>query len=209
MLSRRTVRSRCGGGLLNTQRGRLIRILLPFGVVGLLLLFAAPLLRIDGAGLASHWLAAAHGPWGLPVAVVVFAVLAFVGVPQFVLIAAAAVAFGPWYGGLYSWIGTMVSALIGFAVGRFTGAPALAALNNTKLDRFTAQIARNGFLASLIARLVPFAPFIIINMAAGAARVGLRDYVAGTAIGIIPKIALTALAGGAAWRLVQTLFPGG
>ena len=205
MLQLRTGRSRCGGGLLNTGRGRLVRILLPFGVVGLMVLFAAPLLGVDGAALAGHWLAAAHGPWGLPVAVAMFAVLAFVGVPQFVLIAAAAVAFGPGFGGLYSWIGTMVSALIGFALGRFTGAPALAALGSDKVDHFTAQVARNGFLASLISRLIPFAPFIVINMAAGAAKVTLRDYVAGTALGIIPKIAVTALAGGAIWRLFQGL----
>ena len=44
---------------------------------------------------------------------------------------------------------------------------------------------------------MPAAPFILVNMAAGTARVGRRDYAAGTAIGIAPKILLTAFAGGA------------
>ncbi len=62
-----------------------------------------------------------HGPWALPAAVGGFAVMAFLGVPQFVLIAAAVVAFGPWTGFAYSWIGTLVSALVGFALGRQLG----------------------------------------------------------------------------------------
>ena len=38
---------------------------------------------------AKAWLAAARGHWALPVAIAAFAALAFLGVPQFVLIAAA------------------------------------------------------------------------------------------------------------------------
>ena len=60
-------------------------------------------------------------------------------------------------------------------------------------------IGKNGFMASLIVRLVPSAPFIVVNMAAGVTPMKVRDFVAGTAIGIIPKIALTAFAGGDPW----------
>jgi uncharacterized membrane protein YdjX (TVP38/TMEM64 family) len=63
-----------------------------------------------------------------------------------------------------------------------------------------ALIGRNGFLASLLVRLVPSAPFIVVNMAAGVTPMRTIDFAAGTALGIIPKIALTAFAGGAAFR---------
>jgi uncharacterized membrane protein YdjX (TVP38/TMEM64 family) len=59
-----------------------------------------------------------------------------------------------------------------------------------------ALIGQNGFMASLIIRLVPAAPFIVVNMAAGVARVSRRDFALGTAVGIVPKILLTAFAGG-------------
>ncbi|MGH6967300.1 MAG: TVP38/TMEM64 family protein, partial [Phenylobacterium sp.] len=85
-----------------------------FGGVGVVFLFGAQVLGFDGEATVERWLGAASGPWSLPVAVVAFAVLAFVGVPQFVLIAAAVVAFGPITGFTYSWIGTMVSSLVGF-----------------------------------------------------------------------------------------------
>jgi uncharacterized membrane protein YdjX (TVP38/TMEM64 family) len=169
-----------------------------FGGVGLVFLFGAKMLGISGAGAARQWLALARGPWALPAAVGAFAALAFLGVPQFVLIAAAVVAFGPWWGAIYSWIGTLASALVGFWLGRGFGARLLRDLRSERLRRFMDLLARNGFLASLVIRLAPFAPFVVVNMAAGVAAISWIDFVAGTGLGIVPKIALTAFAGRAA-----------
>jgi uncharacterized membrane protein YdjX (TVP38/TMEM64 family) len=169
-----------------------------FGGVGLVFLFGAKLLGIGGVGAARQWLALARGPWALPAAVAAFAALAFLGVPQFVLIAAAVVVFGPWWGALYSWVGTMASALVGFWMGRAFGARLLKDLRSESLERFTALLAGNGFLAALVIRLAPFAPFVVVNMAAGVAAIAWLDFVAGTGLGIVPKIALTAFAGRAA-----------
>ena len=169
-----------------------------FGGVGLVFLFGAKTLGISGAGAARQWLALAQGPWALPAAVAAFAALAFLGVPQFVLIAAAVVVFGPWWGALYSWVGTLVSALVGFWMGRTFGGRLLKDLRSESVERFTGLLARNGFLASLVIRLAPFAPFVVVNMAAGVAAISWIDFVAGTGLGIVPKIALTAFAGRAA-----------
>lgn len=185
-----------------TWRGAATAFLL-FGGVGLLLLFGAGILGLSGPATAHRWLTAAHGPWALPAAVACFAALAFIGVPQFVLIAAAAAAFGAWRGAIYSWVGTMVSALIGFWLGRAWGGASLPAQGQGAIGRFMTLVARNGFLASLVIRLVPFAPFVVVNMAAGVTAIGLMDFVAGTAIGIVPKIGLTALAGGSLNRLLS------
>ena len=62
-----------------------------FGGVGLVFLFGAQVLGFDGEATVEQWLGAASGVWALPVAVVAFAALAFIGVPQFMLIAAAVV----------------------------------------------------------------------------------------------------------------------
>jgi uncharacterized membrane protein YdjX (TVP38/TMEM64 family) len=112
-----------------------------------------------------------------------------------VLIAAAVAAFGPERGGAFSWIGTMVSALIGFGLGRAWGSRLLARMSGERTARILAVIARNGFMASLAIRLAPFAPFVVVNMAAGVSAVRLADFTVGTAIGIVPKILLTAFAG--------------
>ena len=167
-----------------------------FGGVGVVFLFGAEVLGFNGEATVEHWLGlAAHGPWALPTAVAAFALLAFVGVPQFVLIAAAVVAFGGWAGFAYSWIGTMVSALVGFYLGRLAGARTLDAFASEGVRQFMALVGRNGFWASLIVRLVPSAPFIVVNMAAGVTPMKAWHFVAGTALGIVPKIAVTAFAG--------------
>jgi len=166
-----------------------------FGGVGVVFVFGAQLLGVDSERTLEGWLGAARGPWSLPVAVAAFAVLAFIGTPQIVLIAAAVVAFGPLTGAAYSWIGTMVSSMVGFYLGRAAGARVLERFSGGGVRRFMRLVGENGFLASLIVRLVPSAPFIVVNMAAGVTPMRVVDFAAGTAIGIVPKIALTAFAG--------------
>jgi uncharacterized membrane protein YdjX (TVP38/TMEM64 family) len=174
-----------------------------FGGVGLVFVFGAPLLGLNEAVTVQQWLHAASGPWALPAAVAAFGILAFAGVPQIMLIAAAVVAFGPTLGCLYSWIGTMASSLVGFYLGRAAGAKALERFSGEGVKSFMALIGRNGLFASFIVRLVPSAPFIVVNMAAGVTPMRAVDFVIGTAVGIVPKIVLTAFAGNSIVRMMK------
>ncbi|THD81144.1 MAG: TVP38/TMEM64 family protein [Phenylobacterium sp.] len=174
-----------------------------FGGVGLVFLFGAQVLGFGGEATVEKWLGAASGPWALPVAVAGFAVLAFLGVPQFMLIAAAVVAFGAWAGFAYSWVGTMVSSMVGFYLGRLAGARTLKTFSGEGLRQFMDLVGRNGFFASLIVRLVPSAPFIVVNMAAGVTPMRVVDFALGTGLGIIPKIALTCFAGNSLARVFK------
>ena len=63
----------------------------------------------------------AGSPWGLPALIMVFCIAAFLGVPQFALIAAAVALFGPWLGFAYAWIANMFSGSLTFWVGRLAG----------------------------------------------------------------------------------------
>jgi uncharacterized membrane protein YdjX (TVP38/TMEM64 family) len=181
-------------------RTTLVMFLLAGGA-GFIFLLAVGVLGFEGKALVQQWLGfAAHSQFALLIAIVAFAALAFLGVPQIALIAAAVVAFGPVLGFAYSWIGTMVSASIGFGLGRAVGAALLARYSGEGVQRFVKLIARNGFLASLVVRLVPAAPFVAINMAAGVTGMRLTSFLAGTAIGIVPKILLTVMAGNSVVR---------
>jgi uncharacterized membrane protein YdjX (TVP38/TMEM64 family) len=174
-----------------------------FGGVGLIFVFGAQVLGFGGQAAVERWMGAASGPMALPIAVAAFAILAFIGVPQFMLIAAAVVAFGGWAGFAYSWIGTMASSLVGFYLGRVAGGRALERFSGAGVKRFMDHVGKNGFLASLIVRLVPSAPFIVVNMAAGVTPMRVFDFALGTAIGIVPKIALTAFAGNSIARALR------
>ena len=167
-----------------------------FGGVGIVFVVGAPLLGLNGAANVQRGLGAgAAGPWAPVLAIGGFTLLAFLGVPQFVLIAAAVVAFGPWLGFAYSWLGTEVSALVGFGLGRRFGAGLLRDYAGKGIRQFIDLVGRNGFLATLIVRLVPSAPFIVVNMAAGATPMSWSAFALGTALGSIPKTAATAFFG--------------
>ena len=170
-----------------------------FGGVGTVFVFGASMVGLKGAAAVQTWMGAGvHGPWALPAAVLGFTVLAFLGVPQFMLIAAAVVAFGPWLGFAYSWVGNLVSSTLGFYVGRRIGARVLRTHAGKGVNDFVDMIARNGFWASLVVRLVPSAPFVVVNMAAGVTPMKVSRFLAGTALGSVPKIALVAYAGNSA-----------
>jgi uncharacterized membrane protein YdjX (TVP38/TMEM64 family) len=143
-----------------------------------------------------HWFAGvANSPWALPATIVAFTALAFLGAPQFLLFAAAVVAFGPRDGSIYAWVGTMVAASVTFWLGRISGAGLARRYGGEAVGRFSRFVGRNGFWTALAIRNVPSAPFIVVNMGLGMSHSRFSHFMAGTAIGIIPKIALVAFAG--------------
>ncbi|WGM46993.1 hypothetical protein KOAAANKH_01867 [Brevundimonas sp. NIBR10] len=143
------------------------------------------------------------GPWGLVAAVVLFTASAFLGVPQFVLIAACVVVFGPWWGFAYSWIGTVASAGVTYWLGRGPTARLVERFGGKTMGRMTRFVGKNAFYASFMIRNVPSAPFIVVNMAFGAARASFPAYLAGCALGVLPKTALVAFFGGSFMTAVR------
>jgi uncharacterized membrane protein YdjX (TVP38/TMEM64 family) len=129
---------------------------------------------------------------GLPVTIAVFTLTAYVGAPQFVLILACVVAFGPEQGFWFAWIATVVSGAATYFTGRLAGAESRKRLGGATGGRFTRFMGKNAFLASMIVRFLPTAPFVVVNMAFGAARVNFWPYIAGLTIGVLPKTAIFA-----------------
>ncbi|MES1203970.1 MAG: VTT domain-containing protein [Pseudomonadota bacterium] len=168
---------------------------LAFGIVGLALTAGVFFVDFDQGALA-QWLGAIRRAWWAPGAVTaLFVVLAFVGAPQIALIAATAAVFGPGEGAIMSWIATMISAVVGFLIGRAAGAATLERLEGRLIERLRRAVAQNGFLAAAIIRVVPSGPFILVNMALGATGMRASWFVGGTGLGIVPKIAFIAFAG--------------
>ncbi|MDN5923639.1 MAG: TVP38/TMEM64 family protein [Xanthomonadales bacterium] len=113
--------------------------------------------------------------------------------PVSLLTAACMVIFGPWLGVLYALLGAVLSAAALYEIGRHGGASLRDRLTRGRLGRLRAALARHGMLAIIILRIVPVAPYSIVNLAAGAMRLHRRDYLIGTAIGMAPSAVLYAL----------------
>ena len=143
------------------------------------------------------WMAQyAHSPMAIVIVTFVFCASSLFGAPQFVLVAACVVAFGPLWGGFYSWFATQAAAALNFYIGRFAGGSLLRRLGGGQLNKLSAYVGKNAFSASFIVRNIPTAPPIIVNMAFGASHAAFLPFLAGCALGSIPKIVLVALLGG-------------
>jgi len=153
---------------------------------------------LDAEDRLEAWLQGYAGsPWAFAATIALFIIAAFIGAPQFILIAACVVAFGPWFGFLYSWTATIASAGVTYWLGRGPTARMLDRFGGKTLSRLRAFIGKNAFYASFMIRNVPSAPFIVVNMAFGATRASFWRYLAGCALGVLPKTALVAFFGGA------------
>jgi phospholipase D1/2 len=134
--------------------------------------------------------------YGALIAIGGFLIAGFIAFPITVLIAATAAAFGPVPGMVYSAVGAMASAVIVFAIGAAIGRKTLRDVIGPRLDKLQKQIARRGVIAVAMIRIVPLAPFTVINLVAGASEIRLLDFVLGTAIGLAPGIIVLSLLGG-------------
>lgn len=118
---------------------------------------------------------------------------AFLVIPVMLLIGVTAIVFGPFLGALYSMIGALLSAAVIYAIGRTLGRDAVRRLAGRRLNELSRRLARRGLLAVVLIRIVPVAPFSMINIVAGASHIGWRDFILGTAIGLAPGIVLTSM----------------
>lgn len=164
--------------------------------VVLMFLFGRDWLGLEEQGrLAEFMDRVAVSPFAVLGVVALYVLLALTGFPQFLLLAATVFAFGPLLGAVYAWIATMISATFTFGLGHFLGGGMVKRLAGTRAQPMIALLARRGVLASALVRVVPSAPFIVVNAAGGAAHIPLWKFWLGSGIGFIPKILLVATIG--------------
>ncbi|GAA0869432.1 TVP38/TMEM64 family protein [Brevundimonas basaltis] len=168
------------------------------GATVALLMIGKSQMGLDAEENLEAWLQGYAGsPWAFAATVILFIAAAFIGAPQFILIAACVVAFGPSLGFFYSWTATVASAGVTYWLGRGPTARLLDRHGGRTLGRLKGFVGKNAFYASFMIRNVPSAPFIVVNMAFGATRASFPAYLLGCALGVLPKTALVAFFGGA------------
>lgn len=110
-------------------------------------------------------------------------------VPVTLLITVTALVFGPWFGLLYSFTGAILSAATTYGIGRLLGRDILRRVAGERLNHLSRRLGERGVLTVITVRIVPVAPFVIINLVAGVTHIRFRDYLLGTAIGMAPGVA--------------------
>jgi len=112
----------------------------------------------------------------------------FVMIPVSLLIGATAILFPTIWGVVYALLGCLLSSAANYFVGLKLGKNAVRKLAGPKLNRLSKKLAKDGWLAVMLIRNLPVAPFTVVNMIAGASHIKFKDFLLGTAIGMAPGI---------------------
>ncbi|HYH45122.1 MAG TPA: VTT domain-containing protein, partial [Thermoanaerobaculia bacterium] len=184
------------------HRRRLWQLLDRFGGMLLALtalaLLAGLMRLVDRSWLDEAFgLAQAYGgsPVGAAIVLGVFVVASQLLVPVTALIMLTAAAMGPWLGFAYSLAGALLAGAVTFGAGRVVGRERVRRWAGRRLTAVSHGLKRRGIVAMALIRMVPVAPFSVVNLVAGVSEIRLRDFLAGSAIGLLPGLTLASLFG--------------
>lgn len=131
--------------------------------------------------------------FGPGAAIAGFALGCISAVPLTFLTLVSIVAFGPLTGAIYALVGATIASVVSYGVGRVLGREAIRHLAGERINDISVRLARRGIVAAIAMRLVPLAPFAILNMIAGSSHIRLRDFLIGSTLGMIPATTFMAL----------------
>ncbi len=146
----------------------------------------------DNAARLADWFA---GFWWAPLLVVLaYTPASFIMFPRWLITMTAVLAFGPWKGFVYAMSGVILAGIATFLPGRLVERDTVKRLAGPRLKPVAKFMERKGLIAVTLVRLVPIAPFPVVNLVMGAMRVKLWHFVLGTFLGMLPgMIAATVL----------------
>lgn len=185
-----------------TRRRRLQQLALEASISLVLLLAFAFLLRDPELG-AAPWMREALSladTWrvsflGIASVLAIYLVASLFLVPVNLLIAATAAAFGPLLGLAYALAGALAAASMGFGLGRLLGRHPVRRLAGRRVNAVRRRLTRHGLWAMTLLRLLPIAPFTIVNLVAGTAAIRFREFFLGSVIGMLPGSLLLVIFG--------------
>lgn len=127
-----------------------------------------------------------HAPWAPTAVLAGYVVAGLCMVPVTALLAATLLVFDPVEGIVYALGGSVASAAAAYLVGRVLWRDALLRLAGRHFPRIHRRFAHHGILSVAVVRMLPIAPFTVVNLVAGGLRVRFDHFLAGTLLGMLP-----------------------
>ena len=115
--------------------------------------------------------------------------------PVTILNVATVITFGPIVGNAYALLGWLFSASISFVIGRRIGSEALQKIARYGRNPILRQAGQHGFVTVLGTRILPVAPFTVVNLIIGASTIRFQDFILASLVGRIPGIVTLTLFG--------------
>jgi uncharacterized membrane protein YdjX (TVP38/TMEM64 family) len=121
---------------------------------------------------------------------------AFTPIPLLVFAVANGYVFGPVIGFVISWTASVIGAGISFQLSRTVKRAAKINFEKPFLVKVDQMVTRNGFMAILVLRLVPWVSSALLNYTAGFTGIRFSTFMAATAVAKVPLIGAFTLLGG-------------
>jgi phospholipase D1/2 len=146
-----------------------------------------PLAAWTDAAQVAEWADAFSAVRWAPLAVLLaYTPAALVLFPRPIITLFAVVSFGVWGGFLLAYVGILIAAVLTYYMGYKLDRGVVRRIAGPRLNHLSQVMRRRGLLAMTAIRLVPLAPFAVVNIVAGTIHVPLRHFVLGSALGILP-----------------------
>lgn len=133
--------------------------------------------------------------WALPTVLLVYAVGGLLFMPVTLMSLAVAAIFGPIYGPLYGILGAILSSAILFGIGKLLGNAGLRKIGGPKVAAVDEKLKNSGVVGVAAIRLLPIAPFSLVNLIAGISSINIFTFLAGTFLGMFPPMIAKGLVG--------------
>lgn len=145
------------------------------------------------------WVAHA-GIWAPSLYILVYVVITLALLPTTPLNVAAGIIFGPGWGLLWTVMGALLAAVLGFALARGLGHAWVKRRLAKQGNGLSHYLRRRGGMVLFWVRLLPIFPYGLVNYGAGLVGISWRDYlltlVPGTVVGVAPVVWLGSGLGG-------------
>jgi len=134
----------------------------------------------------------AGGPGGRAFFVLAFCAGELLHLPGLLFVGAAVLVWGPVEGGAFAFAAGLLSLSVAFALTRLVGGQPLGVVQRPWVQRLLEKLDRRPVLTVAALRAVlAFAP--PLNVALALTPMRFRDYLAGSALGLVPPVAVMAL----------------
>jgi len=125
-------------------------------------------------------------PWAMLLVVGAYTPASVLMFPRPLITLFAVAAFGAWAGLALGLTGIVLAALATYVVGYKAGRATARRIAGPRLNKISDAMRQRGLLAMTAVRLVPIAPFAVVNVVAGAINIKLWHFIVGTALGMLP-----------------------
>jgi len=188
-LARRTKKSKPAWGKLAIGAAVLVLLALAWRFT--------PLSELASRENALAWSRAAREtPWAPLAVILAYTPAALFMLPRPFLTLLTIVAFGRWLGLSYSAAGILLAAMATYYAGRMMRRKTVVRVAGEKFEEAGKVLREHGVIAVFASNMVPVPPFAVQGVIAGAIRIPVWQYVAGSILGMAPGLlAATVFAG--------------